>query len=354
MNEPLACEVQLEELIQRAECLFIPSSDPIQVRSLAGDGSDRRFFRITKGRNSFVGLISPRRAASGMDENDSYELIGRHLYLHKLPVPRFYWSDSGRGLFLEEDVGDSHLQGRVHGSDFCKMSLYRRVLKLLLQVHKHAPNGFERSFCFDSAFYSPEFVYHRELEYFRKAFLLSFLKIEVTEEDLRYDFECLAETAGTHDNRFVIHRDFQSRNILIQKGSFRLVDFQGMRYGPPEYDLASLLVDPYVNLPEHLQESLEDLYWTGIRHFAGYSYSRFRERYFAVRLCRNLQILGAYGYLGIVKGKAHFLRYIPRAWRQLLLWINGPCKGKYPRLQELVNSVSEAEKVRGSLKLRAS
>ena len=50
-----------------------------KIAALAGDGSDRRFFRVRQGERHFVALLAPRKAPSGLDENDSYWLIGRHL-----------------------------------------------------------------------------------------------------------------------------------------------------------------------------------------------------------------------------------------------------------------------------------
>ncbi len=51
-----------------------------------------------------------------------------------------------------------------------------------------------------------------------------------------------------HLPRVLVHRDFQSQNILIHQGAAWLIDFQGMRPGLPQYDVASLLYDPYVTL----------------------------------------------------------------------------------------------------------
>jgi aminoglycoside/choline kinase family phosphotransferase len=332
--DPLLCE-----LLEGTRPLLKRSSHPLRVKPLAGDGSNRRFFRIRQGDTHFVALLSSRRVPNGLDENDSYFLIGKHLYGHRLPVPRFFLADPQRGFFLMEDLGDYHLQRRADRSAGSIDALYRRVLRLLIEIHRKAPMGFEQSFCFDSAVYDPEFVYRRELEYFRESFLTTYLGLEVGAETLRGDFENLAEAAGVHEHSFVIHRDFQSRNLLLRRGFLRLLDFQGMRFGPPPYDLASLMLDPYVQLPSCVQKDLVEFYWSGARGFLNCSRRVFQQRYFAVRLSRNLQVLGAYGFLGIVKGKAQFLRYIPRAWSQLQQWINGPCSGQYPNLEKLINSI---------------
>ncbi len=44
----------------------------------------------------------------------------------------------------------------------------------------------------------------------------------------------------------LVHRDFQSTNVLWKDGKLSFIDFQGMRLGPAAYDLASLVYDPYI------------------------------------------------------------------------------------------------------------
>jgi hypothetical protein len=176
-------------------------------------------------------------------------------------------------------------------------------------------------------------VLERELEYFRKAFLQDFLEVSWAQDPkLTADFEKLAGRAGVHEPVHVIHRDFQSRNLMVLRNRIGLVDFQGMRFGPPAYDLASLLIDPYVQLPEAVQAALKDVYWQGARHFLGISRPELDRSYGAVRLCRNLQVLAAYAFLGFARGKTHFLAYIPRAWSRLRWSLQMAGPGDYPVL----------------------
>ena len=128
-----------------------------------------------------------------------------------------------------------------------------------------------------------------------------------------------------------MHRDFQSQNIILRDGQAYLIDFQGMRPGLAEYDLASLLYDPYVRLTESERAELLDFY----RTIAAVNDPAFQEK---VRLCamqRLMQALGAYGYLGLTKGNRIFLTHIPAALRSLgtvLSEING-----VKPLREVVN-----------------
>lgn len=315
---------------------------------LCGDGSDRKFFRISNGSRSLVGLISPRRVAAPLaDENDSYLNIGNHLYSKGLPVPRILYADTDAGIFLLEDLGDLHLQRFALSHAPRLESIYAHVIRMLASFHRKAAQGFEQRLCFDSPLYDPAFVYERELEYFRKAFLNGCLGLDTAPEELSADFEAIAREAGVTESSLVFHRDFQSRNIMVWRAGLRLIDFQGMRFGPPAYDLASLLIDPYVKLPDRLQERLLYLYWSAAGHVLGVSKTVFLQKFAAVRLARNLQILGAYGFLGVAKGKKQFLQYIPFALRQLSLHLTRVGRQRFPRLTGLVDAaLTSFEKIR--------
>jgi hypothetical protein len=117
--------------------------------------------------------------------------------------------------------------------------------------------------------------------------------------------------------RVLVHRDFQSQNIIIQNGQANLIDFQGMRPGLAEYDLASLLYDPYVELTEAERAELI-AYYRGRQLENGVTIDGNLD--LKLRLCamqRLMQALGAYGFLGLVKGHKHFLQYVPNALRSL-------------------------------------
>ena len=117
--------------------------------------------------------------------------------------------------------------------------------------------------------------------------------------------------------RVLVHRDFQSQNIIIRNGQAYLIDFQGMRPGLAEYDLASLLYDPYVKLSDAERAELI-LYYRDRQLENGSTIDSDFD--FKLRICamqRLMQALGAYGFLGLVKGHKHFLQYIPNALSSL-------------------------------------
>ena len=329
----------LEVLVEKARAIS-GANNMCRVQPLPGDGSDRIFFRIFCGSFSLIGLISPRVKKDSTDENDSYLLIGNHLLSKRLPVPRILYADALDGRFLLEDAGDLHLQSFARSRRKNLESIYSHVIAMLGALHRKAPMGFEPGFCFDKSLYDPSFVYERELDYFRESFLNGCLGLEIAPDDLRPDFERLAEAAGVWKSSLVFHRDFQSRNIMVCRGRLWLLDFQGMRFGPPAYDLASLLIDPYVGVPEGLQDKLVSIYWSSTGKFQRVSRADFIRKFTAVKLARNLQMLGAFGFLGVTRGKRQFLDYIPFAFEQLARHLGkNRRRMPFPRLEKLVSDI---------------
>ena len=113
--------------------------------------------------------------------------------------------------------------------------------------------------------------------------------------------------------RVLVHRDLQSQNILIRDGTAWLIDFQGMRPGLAQYDIASLLMDPYVSLAPPERAELLGIYQRLARRSGVEVPGDFEEIYQWCSLQRLMQALGAYGFLGLQKGRKDFLAHIPAA-----------------------------------------
>jgi hypothetical protein len=114
----------------------------------------------------------------------------------------------------------------------------------------------------------------------------------------------------------LVHRDFQSQNIIIWDEEAYLIDFQGMRPGLPQYDLASLLFDPYVTLADEERAHLLRYYYERNDH--GWTFPEFERVYLECGIQRLMQALGAYGVIGILREKKEFLRHIQPAIKRLI------------------------------------
>jgi aminoglycoside/choline kinase family phosphotransferase len=311
-----------------------------EARPLAGDGSDRLFFRLP-GEPSLVLLYHPQPPGQKVTENDSYFLIGRHLKARGVPVPEIFVYCREEGWMLLEDVGDLSLATAVeeNPSDKEIPARYRQALEILVDQQLKGGQGFNPDWCFDTPAVTRPFLLERECRYFVWAFLQGYLGLEVVEADLVPDFERLLAGIRTEESPYFLHRDFQSRNLFVQGGRLRVLDFQGGRLGPLGYDLAALLIDPYVDLPPDRQEELVSLYQELLGQHLPVGAGNFQEQYERLALCRNLQILGAFGFLTREKGKPQFARYIPPAVAGLRRRLAAR-PGAFPRLTRIVERIT--------------
>ena len=330
--------IRAEDLIRENTQLF----GPFHWEPLHGDGSDRAFYRVSDGKGSLVVVWCPLEDNRFPNENDSYVYMGEHL-LHKgIPVPKIYGYSRAEGLTLVEDLGSVHLQEAVQSADERMIALYGQAVELLFRMQVKAAEDLDTSHCLDSPFYDPPFIIRRELEYFRWSFLEGALGLEMDPAFLKSDFSLLANRAGQVEGQAVfVHRDFQSRNLMVKGEFLYLIDFQGARLGPPHYDLASLLIDPYVQLPESIQNELLGLHSRNLSKLTGISVEDFIYRFSHVALCRNLQILAAFSFLTRRKRRRHFAQYIIPAWKGLRRLLTEAALSDYRSLAKLVKNQSD-------------
>jgi hypothetical protein len=284
------------------------------AQPLAGDGSDRAFFRLP-GSPTKVLLWHPYAPGGEVNENDSYYHIGRHLRAKGAPVPEIYHYCREEGWMLLEDLGDISLDAvlKTQTADTQIRFWYRQALEILVNMQVRGLEGFSSSWCFDTPVVDGPFLRERECLYFVLAFLQGYLGLKLAAVELAPDFEELVGLAASSPDRYFLHRDFQSRNLMVKDGRLRVIDFQGARLGPLGYDVAALLIDPYVGLAPELQAELLDYYLQELQKRVAVDEAAFRRQYPYLALSRNLQILGAFAFLTKVKKKSYFARYIPAA-----------------------------------------
>ena len=309
----------------------------IRMIPLSGDGSDRRWYRLVSGDRSLVMADHGIHVQETQGEAGAFEDIGRHLHGRKVAVPRIHDADRFSGLVFLEDLGSVHLQDAVRTAPGpgALLALYRQVLDRLPALWLDGGDGFDPGWTWQTARYDREMVLNAECAYFRDAFLRGYLGMDLPDDAFRDEFERVAEGAVTLGVPAFMHRDLQSRNIMMNGRGPHFIDFQGGRTGPIQYDLASLLIDPYVALPEALQERLTADCVDRLSASTGIAPRKFTEGYRYCCIARNLQMLGAFGFLTRVRGKAGFERYIPRALQILPRHLAKAGSGKFPGLMRL-------------------
>jgi aminoglycoside/choline kinase family phosphotransferase len=259
-------------------------------------------------------------------------------------VPIVYFHDESEGLIVMEDAGDTDLWSFRKGSWPKRRALYQRTLDqaLLLHTQAHrAPGAAELKFLqpvFDAALYRWEQDYFFE-HCLGRHFGLSAERL-AKETDRARLLKITDELAA--EPRCLVHRDFQSQNIIVRGGEVCLIDFQGLRPGLAQYDLASLLLDPYVDLTAEEREELLGHYLSGLYGPGRTADPRFLMIYDLCAMQRLMQALGAYGKLGHVDRRIQFLSSIPTAitrLREVVARIGG-----LGGLHELLSSLGREKK----------
>lgn len=320
---------------------------PIFREHLKGDGSDRQWYRLNMDGKSMILVDHGIRKTDRVNEADAFVNIGRHLYARGLSVPQIYDEDTFAGYAFIEDLGSLDLQTAVQQAENDEkiIAMYRSVIVLLIEFSVMGAERFDAAWTYQTPTYSKELILEKECRYFVDAFLNTYLGLGMIYENFRNEFEFIAEKTLEHACLGLMHRDFQSRNIMIKNDKFYFIDFQASRMGPAQYDLAALLIDPYVQLPQHIQTRLLEYCVEKLQVRLNLDAEHFRRCYRYCRLTRNLQILGAFGYLSRIKGKTNFEKYIPAAVATLSRNLKKHEHKTLPMLNTLMNTIMRHDRI---------
>ena len=166
--------------------------------------------------------------------------------------------------------------------------------------------------------------------------------VEADENRLEDDFDRLTAKlvmAGTGGFMF---RDFQSRNIMVVDNEVYFIDYQGGRQGALHYDVASLLYDAIVKIPESQKEELLNFYIRQLTAREPEYAEKFREMYYHFVLVRLLQAMGAFGLRGLHEGKTHFIdSIVPGLQGIITLFESGKLEGEYTEIQHAIRMAFE-------------
>jgi hypothetical protein len=279
----------------------------IKLTPLSGRGSDRVFFRLTWGSTNSAILIryDPKRT-----ENAYYADIATFLRDINVPVPTLIRHNSDQCFMLMEDLGNVDLWALRNESWDIRQDLYKKTLSIIHLLHSFPIQDFTAAQLKLMEPFGPE-LYKWERDYFRDNFVGEVCKIKLEPAFTRkLEVELHFLAGHIHAvSQSLVHRDFQSQNVMIRDGEPYLIDFQGMRIGSPFYDLGSLLCDPYVQFSEEEIDELLAFYYRLSKR--DMTWQEFQQVFWEASTQRLMQALGAYGFLGLKKGLTAFLDHIP-------------------------------------------
>ena len=336
----------------------------LETNAMPSSGSSRRYFRVKTDKRFLIGAFN-----LNIEENDAFFSFSKHFHECGLPVPVVLAISSDKTIYIQTDLGDTTLFNHVEDClkngqfDDETIELYKKSLNKLVDFQIVGHKGLDYSKAFPTPAFD-EMSIMDDLNYFKYCFLKEHEEISFNETRLDTDFQRLAKYILEAPSDFFMFRDFQSRNIMIVNDEPYFIDYQGGRKGPLQYDVVSLLYQVKARIPEELRKELVDYYKHRLSEIDSLRYaslemtdsSRHSERpkgaeesptnvltesfdkfFPAFVLLRLLQVLGAYGFRGLIQKKLHFMQSIPYAIREIMK-VNEqrPLPFELPELQAVI------------------
>ena len=311
---------------------------------IKGEGSNRKYYRLrnAKDGSTCIGVIG-----EDQKENEAFIYLSGQFKQKGLPVPQFIAASDDHMAYLQEDLGDTSLYSEIQ--DAIKTGVFgEKELGLLKQIVSWLPVlQFEGSEDLDFGVCYPQAEMDKraimwDLNYFKYCFL-KLQKTSFSEPLLEDDFEKLtANILSIPYHNFMV-RDFQSRNVMVKDGRTYFIDYQGGRKGPFLYDVASFVWQAKANLPKAVKEQLVETYYNALKKYVNLPRKAFDELLQEMVLFRTLQVLGAYGFRGLIEKKQHFIESIPFAIKNVRELLQTTVADRYPHLKQVLTSLSEKE-----------
>lgn len=284
------------------------TSDPVTCKPIKKGASGRTIIRMETDKTPSVIAI---HYTFEREDNALHKPVSDLLEQSGVTVPKILFADLDQQILLVEDIGGTDLLTLKEEPWAVREPYYRCVFKELARIATVTPatNG-EMMPAFT------EETYNWEQDYFATHFLGTHLGLSAEEFLKDSRIIALAQELGAAQPDLV-HRDFQSQNLMLRDGEVYVIDFQGARPGYTEYDLASFIYDPYMKHPLEERQMLRAL-WTEV---SGRPLNDDLMRKCAMQ--RLMQALGAYGNIVHNQKNDWYAQHIAPAAEMLLALVEG-------------------------------
>lgn len=278
--------------------LNVDPNVPITLEPITRGASGRTIVRVKSSiQDPFIGV----HWTDEREDNEQFVPVARFLKSARLRVPEILHDRPRYRVALVQDLGDEDLHSLREKPFADRLPIYQQAFEQIDRLfYARPPKDFGLMPAFDAQ------LYRWEQDYFFDSFVEGMLGLDADPLRESSVMREMADQLGTV-SRHLVHRDFQSQNLMIHEGKVWMIDFQGLRRGRQEYDLASLIFDPYLRHTAEEREQLLDM-WEEI------SDERPEASLFAQCAAqRIMQALGAYSHIIRHRGDDWYRQHIPAA-----------------------------------------
>lgn len=293
------------------------SEEAYLIEPITNSASNRSYYKIQSENNTAIGTHCINTL-----ETEAFEHLTTVFRNLQLPVPEIYVMDYEKKIYLQEFLAESSLfqiitkLKETPDSEDEILTWYKKVIDWLLCFQIKPYESIDYSKCFPVSNFNETSI-GWDLNYFKYYFLLPHFT-QLNELKLETGYQKIIDFITKIESQYFMYRDFQSRNILVNNKDLYFIDYQGGRKGPLYYDLVSLLLQAQINLKWEQRFYLMEYYRQQLMNFKiVISKDIFENHFLIFALLRTFQVLGAYGYRGIIERKKYFIKSIPYALSNL-------------------------------------
>ena len=275
-------------------------------------------------------------------ENEAFLYLSEEFSSLNLNTPKILAVNEEKTLYVQEFLGKNTLSEIIstEGHSERVKSLVKQTLEKLfiLQQKTEGKIDFRRTFEYEAYDNLP--ITH-DLYYF-KNFMVDVLELPYHKSSLLKEFQTLTAKIENLSPKTIMLRDFQSRNILVnEENQVFFIDYQSAMLGPAVYDVVSFLFQAKANFPAEWKTEMLDFYFS---LWDSETQPALKEALPYCQLIRFLQVLGAYGFRGLIQRKAHFLSSIGQGIKNLTDFsANWQENTTFPELYSVIEKLNEPD-----------
>lgn len=278
-------------------------------------------------------------------ENESFLYFSKLFSELNLSAPKIFSVSDDRKIYIQEFLGEKTFSEIIaeEGLSENVKTLVIQTLKQLFELQEKT-NGkidFQKTFEYES--YDELPVMH-DLYYF-KNFVADVLELEYHKSSLLKEFKEIINLIENLEPKGIMIRDFQARNIMVNnENKVSFIDYQSAMKGPLMYDVISFLFQAKANFPENFKNEMLEFY---IQQFEDKeAQSQLKNSVRPIQMMRFLQVLGAYGFRGLIQRKQHFIASLDKGIQNITDFSESWDEMKnYPELKKVIEQLS-SEKVK--------
>ncbi len=293
-----------------------------KLKKISGDASFREFYRIKKNKKTSIIVFAKKEKFKNLIV---YSVVNRILNNNNILAPKLLKDYYKENMMEITDLGDKSFFDYIKRKKN-KLKDYKKLIEIIIKLQKIKLKN-QYYYCGKKIKFTKYSLnhLHKESDLFFDWHLKHYsknLKINKIKRIFKKELNNIYKKLYFKNNYFT-HRDFHASNIMVTKKRLSLIDSQDAIIGNPLYDVASLIDDVRIKLPNNLQNVLLKHYIKKSK-FKVKDHSKIKNDFDILSVQRNLKILGIFVRLYKRDKKSNYLKYLPHTWTLLIKRMRNP------------------------------